>query len=50
MLYKVIDQKPDRMEKVMDQYNDNCGLCVETVISPACVSKYTSSEKQVYSS
>ena len=21
MLYRVIDQKPDRMEKIMDQYN-----------------------------
>ena len=26
MLYRVIDQKPDLMEKVMDQYNGNCGL------------------------
>jgi len=30
MLYRVTDQKPDRMEKVMDQYNGNCGLLVES--------------------
>ena len=30
MLYRVIGQKPYRMEKVMDQYNGNCGLCVES--------------------
>jgi hypothetical protein len=30
MLYRVIDQKPDRMGKVMDQYNGDCGLCVES--------------------
>ena len=30
MLYRVIDQKQDRMEKVMDQYNGHCGLCVES--------------------
>ena len=48
MLYRVIDQNPDGMEK---KWWINITVIVvyvwKAVISTACASKYTSSEKQV---